>query len=348
MHVTWFWLLWLMFAAYVVLDGLDLGAGILHLFVARDRAERGQVIRSVGPVWDGNEVWLLAAGGTLVLAFPAAYAASFSGFYLPFMIVLWLLLGRALGIELRHQLDDPMWVQFWDVVFAVSSLLLALFFGAALGNVVRGVTFDADGTFFAPLWTDFTVNGPTGILDWYTILVGLTAVAALAHHGGLWLAARTDGPVQASAQRAAARLWPVLAVLAVAVTAASFAVQPNLGERLAAHPWGAVFAIMSIGGLVCSALLRRRDRLRGAFRASGVFLFGMVLCAAFGVFPWLLPGRGAEAGLAAGAAAAGREGLITALFWWIPGMIAVCVYTWCVTYRNLPEKFTLGAGGGHG
>jgi cytochrome d ubiquinol oxidase subunit II len=334
MHVTWFWLLWTMFAIYVVLDGLDLGAGILHLFVARDPGARAQVIRSVGPVWDGNEVWLLAAGGTLVLAFPAAYAAAFSGFYLPFMIVLWLLLGRALGIELRHQLDDPMWVQFWDVVFAVSSTLLAIFFGAALGNVVRGVTFDGDGTFFAPLWTSFSVDGPTGILDWYTVLVGLTAVAALAHHGGLWLAARTAGAVQAAGERAAARLWPAAAVLAAAVTAASFAVQPNLGARLSAHWWGAIFALMAAGGLAGSALLRRRGRRRGAFRASGLFLFGMVLCAAFGVFPWLLPGRGAAEGLTALAAAAGREGLVTALVWWIPGMIAVSAYTWRVNYRD--------------
>src|SRR3989449_3642941 len=140
-----------MIAAYVVLDGFDLGAGIVHLVAARTDAERRLVLRSIGPFWDGNEVWLLAAGGTLYFAFPQLYASSFSGFYLPLMMVLWLLMLRAIGIEFRTHMENPVWQGFFDVIFSVASVLLAIFFGAALGNVIRGVPLGQDGYFFDPL-----------------------------------------------------------------------------------------------------------------------------------------------------------------------------------------------------
>src|SRR2546422_707056 len=150
-----------MIAAYVVLDGFDLGAGIVHLVVARTDAERRLVLRSIGPFWDGNEVWLLAAGGTLFFAFPALYASSFSGFYLPLMIVLWLLILRGIAIEFRGHVDSPTWKPLWDAVFSLSSALLAIFYGAALGNVLRGVPLDAAGEFFEPLWTAFPLGPAT-------------------------------------------------------------------------------------------------------------------------------------------------------------------------------------------
>ena len=159
METLWFCLVALMLALYVVFDGFDLGAGIVHLFVGRTGDERRAVLRSIGPVWDGNEVWLLAAGGTLYFAFPALYATGFSGFYLPLMIVLWLLILRGCSIEFRNHIDNEAWRPFWDVVFAVSSSLLAIFFGAALGNVIRGVPYDESGRFFEPLWTDFRPVG---------------------------------------------------------------------------------------------------------------------------------------------------------------------------------------------
>src|SRR5580698_1175892 len=145
METLWFMIVAVMVVAYVVLDGFDLGAGVICLFVARTGAERRMVLRAIGPVWDGNEVWLLAAGGTLYFAFPQLYASSFSGFYLPLMMVLWLLMLRAIGIEFRAHVETHLWQNFFDVVFSVSSILLAVFFGAALGNVVRGVPLDATG-----------------------------------------------------------------------------------------------------------------------------------------------------------------------------------------------------------
>src|SRR5258705_10678668 len=138
MEAIWFCLVALMLTGYVVLDGYDIGAGIIHLLVARSDLERRQILQSIGPFWDGNEVWLVAGGGTLFFAFPALYASSFSGFYLPLMMVLWLLILRGIGIDFRRHLDTPVWRGFFDGVFFLSSALLTIFFGAALGNVIRG------------------------------------------------------------------------------------------------------------------------------------------------------------------------------------------------------------------
>jgi cytochrome d ubiquinol oxidase subunit II len=153
--VLWFWIVAVMIAMYVVLDGFDLGAGVVHLAVAKTDEERRKVLRSIGPVWDGNEVWLLAGGGVLYFAFPALYASSFSGFYLPLMVVLWLLILRGTSVEFRSHIRNAVWRPMWDVIFSFSSTLLAVFFGAALGNVVRGVPLNKEGEFFLPLWTNF-------------------------------------------------------------------------------------------------------------------------------------------------------------------------------------------------
>src|SRR5438477_4649124 len=158
MPTVWFIIVSVMIAAYVVLDGFDLGAGVIYLMAGRTRDDRRKILRSIGPVWDGNEVWLLAAGGTLYFAYPQLYASAFSGFYLPLMIVLWLLMLRGIGIELRSQMDNPVWRGFFEFIFSASSALLTIFFGAALGNVVRGVPLGADESFFAPLWTNFRVG----------------------------------------------------------------------------------------------------------------------------------------------------------------------------------------------
>src|ERR1700723_4462331 len=138
MGFIWFWLVAIMIVGYVVLDGFDLGVGVLHLFLVRTESDRRATLASIGPVWDGNEVWLIAGGGTLYFAFPLLYASSFSGFYLPLNIVLWLLVLRGIGIEFRMHIENQVWRSLFDGFFAISSALLAIFFGAALGNVVRG------------------------------------------------------------------------------------------------------------------------------------------------------------------------------------------------------------------
>lgn len=340
METVWFCLLAWMFGTYVVLDGFDFGVGILHLFVARNEAERKQVIRSIGSVWDGNEVWLIAAGGTMFFAFPKLLAISFSGFYLALMIVLWLLIFRALGIELRHQLADPIWTQFWDAAFAAASFLLAVCLGAALGNLVRGVPLTEGGTFFEPLWTNFRVGQQTGILDWYTVLVALTAVLALVHHGALWLNARTDEAVEERAKRLAGRLWPLVVLLSIATTGATVVVQPHVQESLAARPWGVVFVGLAVAGLIGACLLRKQGRPLGAFLSSAAYLYGMVALAAIGIYPYVLPGRNPTFGLTVHDAAAWQTGLVVAMYWWVPGMLLACGY-FIYLYSTMPAKFSV-------
>src|ERR1039458_2704890 len=268
MQTTWFCLVAVMIAMYVVLDGFDLGAGIVHLLVARTDAERCTVLGSISPVWDGNEVWLLAAGGTLYFAFPALYASSFSGFYLPLMIVLWLLILRGAAVEFRGHVASAVWVNFWDIVFAGASFLLAGFYGAALGNVVRGVPLNQQGYFFEALWTNFRLGPNTGVLDWYTIIVGVTALVTLMLHGALWVALKTEGPVQDRSRGVARGRGWVVWVLTIVLTAITFKVQPEVPANLTARPWGYIFPAVALAGLGGMAwFLRKQDEIK-SFLAS--------------------------------------------------------------------------------
>src|SRR6202022_4756210 len=225
MGTIWFCLVAIMLTVYVLLDGFDLGAGAVHLLGAKTDSERGQVLASIGPVWDGNEVWLLAAGGTLYFAFPALYASGFSGFYLPLMMVLWLLILRGSSIEFRNHIKSAVWRPLWDCLFSSSSLLLAVFLGAALANVVRGVPLDSSGYFFEPLWTDFRLGEETGILDWYTILVGVLSLLVLTMHGALWVEMRTTGAVNERSAKIASNVWWGVLILTAVITTITFKVQ---------------------------------------------------------------------------------------------------------------------------
>src|ERR1700730_529577 len=236
MGFIWFWIVATMLVAYVVLDGFDLGVGILHPLLARSELERQVMLRSIGPVWDGNEVWLLAGSGTLYFAFPLLYASAFSGFYLALMIVLWLLIMRGASIELRMHIDDELWRSFFDGLFFFSSLLLAVFFGAALANVIRGVPLRADGYFFLPLWTDWQIGPEPGILDWYTVIGGVVALVALAIHGALYLAVKTEGDLQKRARALVRRLWGVLFAVTVVSLPATISVRPGTLANYHAYP----------------------------------------------------------------------------------------------------------------
>ena len=338
METLWFCLIAVMIAVYVILDGFDLGVGIVQLFVAKNDSERRTVLSTIGPVWDGNEVWLLATGGTLYFAFPALYASSFSGFYLPLMIVLWLLILRGIAIEFRNHLENPVWQPLWDSVFAGASTLLAIFFGAALGNVVRGVPLDSSGEFFLPLWTDFMVGGAPGILDWYTLSIAVAALMTLAVHGALWVALKTEGPVEERARRLVRLLWWGLVTVTAAVTLASFSVQPHLKESFGARPWGYVFPLLAVAGLAGIRLGGGRREGLDAFLSSCVFILGMLCSLVFGVYPDVLPSN-TDAGLSLTIqnSAASRYGLTTGLFWFIPGMILATGY-FTYTYRNFAGK----------
>jgi len=337
-QTLWFCLVAIMVAGYVVLDGFDLGAGVVHLFVARNEDERGRILRSIGPVWDGNEVWLLAAGGTLYFAFPALYAAAFSGFYLALMIVLWLLILRGMSIELRGHVEGPLWKPFWDLVFGASSAVLALVLGVALGNVVRGVPLDSDGYFFLPLWTNLTPGANAGVIDWYTLLIGLASLAALALHGTFWVVYKTSGDLQERSREFASKTWWIVALLTALVTAASFPMQPNILKEFSDRPWGVIFPLLAIAGLLGMWVARARKRDLAAFLSSCLYLTGMLTSVVFGVYPYVLPSNTApETSLTVTNAAAAEYGLWIGLWWWIPGMFLAAVYSFFV-YRHFAGK----------
>ena len=326
MGFIWFWLVAVMIVGYVVLDGFDLGVGVLHLFLARDEAERQASLRSIGPVWDGNEVWLLAGGGTLYFAFPLLYASAFSGFYLPLMIVLWLLIGRGISLELANHLDMGVWHTLLDRLFGISSALLAIFYGAALANVIRGVPLQADGFFFLPLWTNWKPGANPGILDWYTVIGGLVALVALSLHGALWLTIKVSGALEDRARRIVQPLWMVLAALTVASLIATIAVRPQTLDNYYRYP---VTFIVPVGVLVSLAgilFFNRKEQPVRAFLSSSAYLFFMLAGACWGLYPTLLPASTESSlDITLQRALSGPHTLRVGLAWWLFGMtLAVC------------------------
>jgi cytochrome d ubiquinol oxidase subunit II len=316
-----------MVAAYAVLDGFDLGAGAIYLGAGRTRDDRRKILRAIGPVWDGNEVWLLAAGGTLYFAFPLLYASSFSGFYLPLMMVLWLLMLRGIGIELRAHMENPVWVGFFDLIFCVSSILLAIFFGAALGNVVRGVPLSADGYFFEPLWTNFRVGANTGILDWYTILTGVIALVTLTAHGSLYIAVKTEHELNQRVRTVAMWVWPLQIILTIVGLIATCYVRPMVLNNYEQHAIGYLIPVVVFGslGVMIYAMRKGLDKL--AFVGSALYIVGMLVGATFALYPVVLPASTDPAyNLTIYNTAAARHGLNVGITWWSIAMVLALGY----------------------
>jgi len=326
MATAWFILLGFMLIVYVVLDGFDLGAGILHLFVSRSDEDRRTIFAAIGPLWDGNEVWLLAAGGLLVFAFPHVYAVAFSGFYLPLMLVLWLLVLRGIAIELRSHHENPLWRQFFDVTFAVASTLIALVLGAALGNVIRGVPIDASGYFSVALWASFTTTGAIGAIDWYTLSVGVFAIAALAGHAAMYLRWKTSGELQARVTRAARPIWIVVCALAVLVTIETALVRPVLFAHLGGRPGLWILPAIIIAAIVFVFLSLARGRELVGFVASALVIGGLLGLTAGALYPLILPSTVDAAYNLDITSANDRASLAIGLFWWIPAIVLALGY----------------------
>ncbi len=321
-----------MIAMYVVLDGFDLGTGIIFLKAAKTDEERRLLLNAIGPVWDGNEVWLIAAGGILFFAFPLLYASSFSGFYLPLTIVLWLLIGRALGIELRKHVENNLWKAFWDVVFSVSSLLLVVIFGAALGNVVRGVPIHENGYFFEALWTTFTVVPEAGILDWFTVLMALVAVFTLITHGANYIAIKTENELQKRV-RGISRIavWGALVTSLAALVSVTL-IRPEVWSHYEKNVWGYIFPVLGLLGMIGMIYYRvvgdntNKGDLK-AFLSSALFIIGMLTSSAFGVYPTLLRSSiKPEYSLTIQNTKAGEYGLQIGIIWWIIGLVLALGY----------------------
>jgi cytochrome bd ubiquinol oxidase subunit II len=344
METVWFILVAFMITAYVVLDGFDLGAGVLHLLIARNDDERRMIRQSIGPVWDGNEVWLIAGGGTLFFAFPLLYASSFSGFYLPLNIVLWLLILRAIGIEFRAHAESPVWRELFDIFFAGSSALLTIFFGAALGNVIRGVSLGTDHYFFAPLWTNWRVGPDPGILDWYTVIAALLALVALSLHGALYLALKTPEPLATRSRQTALLLWPALLILTIASLLATVKVRPEILANFR-NPLAWIVPAIVLLSLAAMPFLSRKQRDMHAFLASCAYLVAMLAGAAVALYPNVLPSStDPRLNLTIYNTATGHHSLTAGLFWWIPGIFLAIAY-FVFIYRMFAGRVQSGSTG---
>ncbi len=283
MNVTlsdiWFVLFVVIIGGYLILDGFDMGVGILHIPFAHSDGERRVLLNSIGPVWDGNEVWLILGGGVLFAAFPLVYASLFSGFYVAMMLVLLVMILRTVAIEFRSKRQSPRWRTGWDVVFALSSAGLALLLGVAFGNVLKGVTLDADGNIRMSL---IDLLGPI------PLLVGVTTVAMFAMHGSIYLSMKTDEALNARIRVWLPRLMAAFFVLNTLLIAALVVFHPSITDRYAQNPWLVAFPAAALAAILGAWYLLRTGHQFWAFVASSAMLFLLLVSAAAGVFPNLL------------------------------------------------------------
>lgn len=331
MNTAWFVLLGLILVGYAVFDGIDLGVGVLHLFVARNDLERRSSLSAIGPFWAGYEVWLVVAGGSMVAAFPRLYAASFSGFYIVLTLVLWLLIGRGVSIEMRSRISDPLWHGFFDVAFAGSSALLAIVYGAAVGNVIRGVPLDASGNFQGSL---------TLVLNPYSIGVGILSLVVLSMHGANFIAYRTSNEISERAAEMAIRLWPISLILTIAITVMSFFIKPELTHNFEKYPILMLLPVICVAALAAIRYFQAKKYNVGAIISGAVFIFGLLGSGGASLYPSLLPDLNGGQGLTVFNSASTHACLVSAFILNIVGMTAVVGYQ-IVIHRLMRGKVDL-------
>ena len=279
LQTTWFVLIGVLIAGYAILDGFDLGVGVLSLF-GRSDEERRLHLNAIGPVWDGNEVWLLTGGGALFAAFPAVYATVFSAFYLPFILLLAFLILRAVSLEFRSRVENPAWRRFWDGSFGIGSLVPSLLYGVAVGNVLRGIPLDREGAFTGTF---------VSLLNPYALLVGLVSLAMFLAHGAIYMALKSGGELCERMRKAALWLFVAWVALYAVATASTLRVAPHLieGARARALFWPAVALLLAGLALVPVFLAAKRFLL--ALLSSSAAIGAMVALAGLGLLPRLVP-----------------------------------------------------------
>ena len=311
LRLVWWLFLGVLLIGFAIMDGFDLGSAALLPFVARNDVERRVVLNSIGPVWDGNQVWLILGAGAIFAAWPAIYAAAFSGFYLAMFLVLATLILRPVGFEFRNKIPDPRWRAFWDWALFAGGLVPSLVFGVAIGNLLQGAPFQLD----ADMRVLYLGTGLFELLNPFGLLAGLVSLAMLVGHGAVYLSLKTEGEVSARARRVAtvaplvmlalfllAGLWVAFGLDGYAITSAAAPDGPSnpllktvvrvSGGWLAnyrAYPWTLAAPILAIVGALGASLFSLLRRGGLAFVASGVEIFGVVATAGVSMFPFLMP-----------------------------------------------------------
>lgn len=338
---VWFVLLGVLLAGYAILDGFDLGVGILQLLVKGD-AERGALVESIGPFWSGNEVWLVVFGGALFAAFPAAYAAAFTAMYLPFMAVLVALIFRAVAVEFRHHSETPIGRLIWDIAFGSTSLLVAILYGVAVGNAIAGVPVGLDGA---------VADEPLALLRPYPVLVGLFAAATFAMHGAIYLQLRTDGELRERVSRWCWRLFALFLTLFVIVTVTTIVSFPTSTVAFKGRPW--LWAVPVLNALAIANLPRSlaHGNPAWAFVSSGAVIAAFTFLFGAGLYPNLVVSTlGAEHNLTvwnASSSPGALTNLLIAVAIGMPFVIGYTVCTYWVFWSAGRQRPDIGGGKSH-
>ncbi len=338
MEVFWYTMIAMVLVVFFILDGYDFGAGIIHLFFAKSEKDKEVIAKSAGLFWDSNEVWLVAAGGMLFMAFPTFYASVFSGFYLPLIIVLWLIIFRAIGLEFRSQFNYQMWKAIWDKSFGISSLFLALFFGIALGNIVRGVNLGSTSNgisvheahyFFLPLWdsTFSPLSGTPGVIDWFTIVIGLITVVTLAIHGANWIILKTNSSINLQLKSVIFKLNIALSLLTIFSLSLWLMINPDALDNFMEKPWLLIFTVIYFSGVFGLFFIKKIKKDIYGFILSSLIIVGGITSTLASIFPVILPSTNSINGpLTIYNTAAHEYGLSIALNWFVVGFILLFVY----------------------
>lgn len=341
MIAAWYAVVSFMLIIYIVLDGRNFGAGMLHWFVARTPEERRQVVAAIGPLWSWHEVWLVGFGGTLIAIFPRLMASAFAGYYLALFLILWCLILRGVSIEVGGHINDRLWQGFWDFNFVLSNFLLAILFGAAAGNVARGVPLDAAGNFSMAFFTNFNVRGHVGLLDWYTVSIAILATVVLAAHGATYLTLKTEGPVHDRSAKCAKYLWIAVVPLLLVILGESRIVRPDLPGRALSNPfWWLGLVVIAVSSIALVSGLTSRQELR-AFLGSNFLIVGLLATGSAAIFPVMLYSTLApEHSLTAYDVASNPSTLRLASYWWPVGF-ALAVFYFIYISRRYAGKVSL-------
>ncbi len=279
LNTVWFLLFGVLIIGYAILDGFDFGVGVLHLF-SRSETEKRINLNAIGPVWDGNEVWLLTAGGALFAAFPIVYATVFSGFYLALMLLLAALIFRAVSLEFRGKVESPGWKKLWDTAFGLGSLLPAVLFGVAVGNILRGIPINAEGVF---------VGSFLGLLNPYSILIGVLSLVMFVMHGAVYMTLKSDGELQERMSGWASKAWIAFIILYILATIWSALSSPYLFDGVLGNPLFWILFLLLLASVIHVPVALKGKKYFHAFLSSSAIILSVIGLAAVSMFPRLVP-----------------------------------------------------------